>query len=163
MDICAELQIKDKPGVLLSVIEPVSMFGGNIITIVHNRENNFEDNLILNLTIDIEQRKIQKLLNNWKSKGIQVIKISEYSETFQMDYMLIGNISAADIDKISASLWSKANIQSLNFETSTSKDNESTLVFSVNTTSTDDLAKADKIIIDASKKYNLVYVRGVSQ
>jgi len=163
MDICAELQIKDRPGVLLSVIEPVSMLGGNIITIVHNRENNFEDNLVLNLTIDLEQSKIQKLVDNWKSKGIVVVKISEYSETFRMDYMLIGNISATDIESVCKNLWDKAKLQNLNLEESSGKDDESTIVFSLTTTSTDDLAVADGIIKEASRKYGLVYVRGVSQ
>lgn len=147
----------------MTVIEPVSMIGGNIITIVHNRDNTFQDNLSLTLVVDVDQGKIKKLMDIWKSRGISVMKISETSDTFHMDYMLIGELSGSMLEKFVVSMRSKVKIKKINTEISGGDDDRLSAIVSIDVSSQEDLAVIDGLFKEKAKKSKLVYVRGLSQ
>lgn len=163
MDICAELQVKDRPGNLIKILEPVSSLGGNVINIIHDRENNFNGNIQVNLTFDIEQKDIPVLLKKWKDSDITVAKIGEYNESIHMDYMLIGKLSSSKIGSMAKEIRTKYTIESLDISMTTESEGKVVVIYSIDAPSKEILDKIDLFVYKASKKNGLAYIRGVSQ
>ncbi len=91
------VELKDKPGQLAKVIEPVSKYKGNIISIVHRREEISEGKVPVEISIEIDEKNVKKLLENIKSKGITIKRFNESRLTSTTSVVLIGHIIHTDL------------------------------------------------------------------
>ncbi|RUM34491.1 MAG: amino acid-binding protein [Archaeoglobus sp.] len=92
------VELKDKPGQLAKVIEPVSKYRGNIISIVHKREKRTPTGSIpVEISIEIDEKSIGKLVENIRSQGVVVKSYNEVRLTSTTSVMLIGHIIHTDL------------------------------------------------------------------
>ncbi len=91
------VELKDKPGQLAKVIDPVSKCKGNIISIVHRREETTAGKVPVEISIEIEEKNVKKLLEMLKSQGVVVKRFNEERLTSTTSIMLIGHIIHTDL------------------------------------------------------------------
>ena len=162
MKINADIYVKDVPGTLVSSLEPISTLGGNIVGVVHNREQIMSGRISVNVIFNMEQKSLEALKKEWKSRDIIIADFGEDFEIVSMDYMLIGNLSAAYIEDLIKRASEIVDLESVNMGYSSKLDTESrTAMISANLKSRDDIYKLSDFISEEAKKAGLTYVMGV--
>ncbi len=92
------VELMDKPGQLLKVLEPVSRLGGNIVSIVHKRDKMTPLKRIpVEISIQIDEKKVEKLIEMIKKRGIIIKSFNEVRLTATTSLLLIGHIIHTDL------------------------------------------------------------------
>ncbi len=164
MIVNAELFVKDLPGQLVGSLEPVSMVNGNIMGVVHNREQIINNRICINITFEVDDNsQVEGLKNIWKSRDIVISRIGSVYETFTMDYLLIGDLDASYIEGIidEASKTISLEAVDVRYSSKTVDPSKRTGMISVKARSEEDLDRLDGLLNDVCRKSGIVYVRGV--
>ncbi len=92
------VELEDKPGQLVKVLEPISKAGGNIVGIVHQRAKKTPLNRIpVEISLKIDKKRVDELLDNLKKAGIIVRSYNEVRLTVTTSILLIGHIIHTDL------------------------------------------------------------------
>lgn len=114
------LSLADKPGQLLRALEPIAKNGGNIISIIHERDNPVEGYVPVSLVVDFPSRRnFRSAINDLKNLGIAIIKSEEVVEKVRLTFILIGGV---DLRRVIES--SMGDVRIIGVEASTPKLNE---------------------------------------
>jgi len=99
MRIELDVELKDKPGQLVKALEPISRHGGNLISIVHMREELTKSGRVsVHIIIEItDSEALEALINELESEDIWVSKIDEYKKKKRLTIMIIGHVVDTDI------------------------------------------------------------------
>ena len=98
MKITMDIELKDIPGQLVLALKPVSDFGGNILSVLHQRDKKTPAGRVpIELVIDIEERKLDGLLEQLKERGVSVVRTGKERLKESMVVLLIGHIVHSDI------------------------------------------------------------------
>ena len=98
MRIELDLELKDTPGQLVRALEPISRLGGNIISIVHIREEaSKERRLPVKVIIDVEKEALERIISELESDDIWVAKVGEARKKERITVMLIGHVVDTDL------------------------------------------------------------------
>ena len=162
MKINADIYVKDAPGTLVSSLEPISTLGGNIVGVVHNREQVVSGRISVNVIFYMEPQSLDALKKEWKARDIIIADIGEDFEIVSMNYMLIGDLSAAFIEDLIKRASDIVNLESVDMGySSTMKTDSRTAMISANLRSKDDIDKLSDFISGEAKKANLTCIMGV--
>jgi len=92
------VELEDKPGQLLKVIEPISRMGGNIISIVHDRHRVTPMKKIpVEFVVDIRSDRLERLIELIREAKIQVRSYNEMRLLVTESFLLIGHIIHTDL------------------------------------------------------------------
>ncbi|MFN4133725.1 MAG: ACT domain-containing protein [Candidatus Hadarchaeales archaeon] len=93
------MELEDIPGQLLKALEPIARFGGNIQSIMHQREKKTPLGRIpVMLVFEIKDRaRLNKVLAALKARGIGVTQLGESLRAIKGTVILIGHIIHTDI------------------------------------------------------------------
>lgn len=100
-----KLEIQDKPGQLVAALKPISDLGGNIKSVIHERDP-FNDTGFLDVRILLEmpEGKIQTMTDSLKKEGVNILRINEERLLIRKSVILIGHLLHTDlsdtVDKI---------------------------------------------------------------
>jgi len=98
MKITMDIELKDIPGQLVLALKPVSDFGGNILSVLHQRDKKTPTGRVpIELVIDIEERKLDGLLEQLKERGVSVVRTGKERLKESIVVLLIGHIVHSDI------------------------------------------------------------------
>ncbi len=98
MRIASTLELLDKPGHLLAALAPLSALSGNIISIVHHRDQRTSrGNIPVQIVFEIDENKRQLLIGELEKSGITVASIDETHLIERESVILIGHIIHTDI------------------------------------------------------------------
>lgn len=160
----AELYVKDLPGQLVGSLEPISLVDGNIMGVVHNREQIINHRICLNVTFEVEDtEQLDRLKAIWKSKDVIISRLGSVYQTYTMDYLLIGDINGQYMEDLIGRASSIVEMDAVDVRYS-SKSNSSSGragMISVKTRSEEDLDKLDDFLGSECKRTGITYVRGV--
>lgn len=86
------VRMEDIPGSLIKVIEPISLHGGNIKSVLHLRSE--KDYIPVQILFEIDDRKSLEMIKNEISARISEIKIEgkSYYKKETKTFMMIGHI-----------------------------------------------------------------------
>lgn len=161
MKINADVYVKDIPGQLVASLEPISTFDGNIIGVVHNREQVISGRILVNIIFDISADNLELLKKEWKARDVVIVNMGEAVENYSMDYMLVGNLDASDIDDMINEISGKMDLESVEVGYTASGTDSRTAMISVTVHSSDDLHRLDSYFSDRTRSAGLTYIRGV--
>ncbi len=163
MKISADIYVKDVPGTLVSSLEPISTLGGNIVGVVHNREQIVSGRISVNVIFNMDQKSLDALKKEWKARDIIIADFGEDFEIVSMDYMLIGDLSAAYIEDLIKRASEVVNLESVNMGYSSKMDTGSrTAMISANLRLKDYICKLSKFMSAEAKKAGLTCIMGVN-
>ncbi len=98
MKISMDIELKDIPGQLVLALKPVSDFGGNILSVLHQRDKKTPSGRIpVQLVLEIEERRLDGLVERLKESGVNVVRIGKERLKESMVVLLIGHIVHSDI------------------------------------------------------------------
>ncbi|MDR0888255.1 MAG: homoserine dehydrogenase [Candidatus Methanoplasma sp.] len=163
MMVNAELYVKDLPGQLVGSLTPISLVNGNIVGVVHDREQIVNNRICVNVTFEIgSNSELDQLKSIWKSKDILIARMGSIYETFSVEYMLIGKFSAAYVEELIDQASGIVSFESVDVNYSSKNATSTrTAMISAEVRSLEDLEKLDKFLREASKKAGIVYIRGL--
>ncbi|HTY51956.1 MAG TPA: amino acid-binding protein [Methanomicrobiales archaeon] len=93
-----KLEMKDTPGQLVRVLEPISACGGNIIAVIHQRDPESEsDTLDVQIVLDLPAGRLPSLVDQIKSLGVDILRIGEERLIHRRSLIMIGHIMHTDI------------------------------------------------------------------
>lgn len=101
------LELLDVPGQLVSVLEPISGLGANLVTVIHKREDKNEDGKIpVQLTLEGEQENLNRVIERFNELGFSIIEKDGIINKEYISTILIGHIVDKDVrdttDRINA-------------------------------------------------------------
>ena len=114
------LALADRPGQLVKALEPIAKNGGNIISIIHEREKPAEGFVPVNLVVDFPSKlNLKKTIEDLKAMDIVIIKSEEIIETTRVTLILIGKI---DIRRLVETRFENTRISGLEVSAPSSKE-----------------------------------------
>ena len=114
------IALADRPGQLLKALKPIAKNGGNIISIIHERENPSAGLVPVSLVVDFPSKwNMQKTINDLRKMGVTIIKAEEVVDTAHITAILVGK---ADLERIVQEGLRNAEIVGFEVSAPTSKD-----------------------------------------
>ena len=99
------VELEDRPGQLLKVLQPISEMNGNIVGIIHQRGRKTPLNrLPVEVSFTIDGRKVERLIERLKSLGIIIRSFNEVRLTATTSVLLIGHLIHTDISHTISSI-----------------------------------------------------------
>lgn len=87
------LALADRPGQLVMALEPIAKNGGNIISIIHERDKPAEGYVPVSLVVDFPSKwNLRKTVSDLRGLGVAIIKSEEIVETTRATVILIGRM-----------------------------------------------------------------------
>ena len=101
------LELQDVPGQLVSVLEPISDFGTNLVTVIHQRDSKNERGMIpVQITLEGERDNLKQVIEKLTEINITILEIDGVVVKEKLSTILIGHVVDTDIkdtmDKINA-------------------------------------------------------------
>lgn len=98
MKISLDVVLKDKPGQLVKLLEPISDHGANVISIVHMRETTKEGRVPIHVSFEIKDAAtLDKITQDLEANNIWVAKVGEIKRKERHTFVLIGHIVDTDL------------------------------------------------------------------
>ncbi len=92
------LALPDKPGQLLKALEPIARNGGNIVSIIHERDKPVEGHVPVSLVADFPSRQnFRNAIKDVERLGITIIRSEEVVEKARLTFILMGGIDLKGI------------------------------------------------------------------
>ena len=112
------LGLIDRPGQLIKALEPIAKNGGNIISIIHEREKVSSGYVPVSLVVDFPTiTNFENTKREFEDVSISVIKSEEMIEKANISFILIGKLDVRKIVEIE-----KARIIDFEISAPTSKE-----------------------------------------
>ena len=101
------LEVLDKPGQLVGALQPISELGGNIISVIHEREPGVKsDTLDVQIMLELPEGMLSNLLEIYKANNVNVVRVGEERLLIRRSVILIGHLMHTDlsdtVDRIDA-------------------------------------------------------------
>jgi len=114
------IALADRPGQLIKALEPIAKNGGNIISIIHEREEPSSGFVPVNLVVDFPSKwNLKKTINDLKKLGVTIIRSEEIIDTTRITTIFIGKI---DMKRLAETGIRNAEIVGFEVSTPTSRD-----------------------------------------
>jgi len=92
------IALADRPGQLIKALKPIAKYGGNIISIIHERENPSDGFVPVSLVVDFPSKwNLQKTISDLRNMGITIIRAEEIVDTSRIIAILVGKANLKDI------------------------------------------------------------------
>jgi ACT domain-containing protein len=87
------IALADRPGQLIKALEPIAKNGGNIISIIHEREEPSAGFVPVSLVVDFPSKSsLRRTVDDLKRMGIGIIRAEEIIDTSRLTVILIGKM-----------------------------------------------------------------------
>ena len=101
------LELLDSPGQLLKVLEPISTFGANLVTVIHKRDYKNDDGMVpVQITLEGEHEELKNVVDKFEEIGFTIIEMDGVVKKEKITTILFGHIVDQDLrdtmDRINA-------------------------------------------------------------
>ncbi|NAS88781.1 amino acid-binding protein [ANME-1 cluster archaeon AG-394-G21] len=163
MKISMDIELEDIPGQLVHALEPVSDFGGNIVSVLHQRDKKTPSGRVpVQLVVEIEEKRLDKLVDGLKGKGMNVVRIGKERLKESMVVLLIGHIVHSDmretIDSIDSTGFAEVVKLSLSMP---GVDKKSSASVTLSAIGEDELNEALAILEEATNKKGIMVISSI--
>lgn len=92
------IEIPDTPGQLLNILQPLSNYGANVSTIIHEHDNKTADGKIrVHFTIDASKEILEKVLDFIKEEGVDIVEVDGVLQKETQTFLLLGSMPVSDL------------------------------------------------------------------
>ncbi len=92
------LELLDTPGKLVKVLEPISTFGANLVTVIHKRDYKKDNGKVpVQLTIEGELEELKNVVNKFEELGFTIIEMDGIVKKEKISTILFGHIVDQDL------------------------------------------------------------------
>ncbi len=158
-----EVRLKDAPGKLIEMLEPLSQNGANIQGVFHMHGEVQNNQIPVLVTFNLPEQHFDANLNKIKkaliSKGIEIVRLSA-EQAFTTSFLALGHVFQTDfVDTLKR--LSKPGIRVISIEARFKSINDpSAVLFSIQLENKKKEAELLKLIEEISKEKDLVIIKG---
>ncbi|RLI89376.1 MAG: amino acid-binding protein [Archaeoglobales archaeon] len=158
------VELKDQPGQLLRVLEPISRLGGNILSIVHQRDKKTPLGRIpVEISLQIDEKKVEDLIKIIKSETI-VRSYNEVRLIATTSIMLVGHIIHTDLGDTINSIDRTGFAEVVDMHISMPKLNEpSTAMVTISATGKEKLKEAIELLRDVCRRKGILMIEPLNE
>jgi ACT domain-containing protein len=92
------LELLDSPGQLVKALEPISIFGANLVTIIHKRDYKNENGKVpVQLTLEGEREDLKKVVERFEELGFTIIEMDGVVKKESITTIFFGHIVDRDL------------------------------------------------------------------
>ena len=92
------LELLDSPGQLLKALEPISVFGANLVTVIHKRDYKNENGKVpVQLTLEGEHEELKNVVDKFEELGFTIIEMDGVVRKEKITTILFGHIVDQDL------------------------------------------------------------------
>ncbi|MBO8182194.1 MAG: amino acid-binding protein [Archaeoglobus sp.] len=160
------VELLDKPGQLLSTLEPISRGGGNILTIIHQRDKITPLKRVpVEISFSVEdERDAKRIVEKLKEKGVIVKSYNEIRLIATTSVMVIGHIVKTDLSDTISRIDSTGFAEVIDMELTMPEVNRpSTAMLTISATGQEKLEEALDILREVCKSKNLLLVEPINE
>lgn len=164
MMVNAELYVRDLPGQLVGSLEPISMVDGNIVGVVHDREQKVNQRILVSVTFEVSTSgQLDQLKAIWKSMDIIISKMGSVYETITTEYMVLGKFNAAYVDDLIDQASKIVNFESVDVGYSSGKSvsGKRTALITAELRGEEERARLDEFFVQSCERDKLMLIRGL--
>ncbi|MDI6888518.1 MAG: amino acid-binding protein [Methanocellales archaeon] len=163
MRVTMDLELKDMPGQLVLALQPISEFGGNIVSVIHHRDKKTPRGLIpVQITFEIDEGKLEGLINRMKSDGVTIVQVGEDRLLERVVVILIGHIIHSDIrdtiDRIDSTGYAEVKDLAVSMP---GVDQHSAARMVINATGKKEMKKAIQLLRNVAHEKNLLLIEPI--
>lgn len=98
MQVSMKLEMKDSPGQLVAALKPISEVGGNIIAVIHQRDENATGDVLgVQIVLELQEQRLGELISLIKSQGVNILRIGKERLLYKQTMIMIGHIMHTDL------------------------------------------------------------------
>ena len=128
------LELLDVPGQLVSVLEPISGLGANLVTVIHKRDSKNENGKIpVQLTLEGEQESLNRVIERFEELNITIIEKDGVINKELISTILIGHIVDKDVRDTTDRINSLDGVYVVGFDIKLDGENKSTALINLET------------------------------
>ncbi|AEA47586.1 ACT domain-containing protein [Archaeoglobus veneficus] len=159
------VELKDQPGQLLKVIEPISKLGGNILSIIHQRDKRTPLGRIpVEVSLQIDEKKVEELIESIKGHGIIVRSYNEVRLLATTSILLVGHIIHTDLGDTINSIDKTGYAEVVEMHISMPHLNEpSTAMVTISATGKEKLREAINLLREVCNKKNILMIEPLNE
>jgi len=159
------MELKDMPGQLVLALQPISEFGGNIVSVIHHRDKKTPRGLIpVQITFDIDGDMLEGLINRIKKDGVTIAQIGEERLLERAVVILIGHIIHSDIrdtiDRIDSTGYAEVTDLAVSMP---GVNQHSAARMVINATGKREMQDAIRLLRDTAHEKNLLLVEPIEE
>lgn len=161
-----EMELEDKPGQLVKVLDPIAKLGGNIQSVIHLREKKTPlGRLPVTVVFEIpDKEKLERLLQNLRDMGIRITQVGEKELLIKTTLLFLGHIVHSDLQKIIDALNAMENVRVSDLTLAVGGVGmESAARMSLLAENSEQLVRALSLVEEMASKMGLQVVRCVGQ
>ncbi len=163
MIVSMTLELKDIPGQLVLALAPISEMHGNIMSVVHHRDERTPRGTIpVQVMFGIEQGVLDELIERLEASGVRVARVGEERLRAAVSVILIGHIVHSDIgdtiDKIDSTGFAEVVDLSLSMP---GIEQPSSAYLVINAVGEKELTNALDILRDVAHKKDLLVIEPI--
>jgi ACT domain-containing protein len=92
------LELLDSPGQLVKALEPISVYGANLVTVVHKRDYKNENGKVpVQLTLEGEHEDLKNVVDRFEELGFTIIEMDGVVRKETVTTILFGHIVDKDL------------------------------------------------------------------
>ncbi|AAB90304.1 ACT domain-containing protein [Archaeoglobus fulgidus] len=163
--ITLSVELEDRPGQLLKVLQPISGMGGNIVGIVHQRGKKTPLNrLPVEISFKMDSEKVQKLIDELKSLGIIIRSFNEVRLTATTSVLLIGHLIHTDISDTISSIDVDGEAECVEMHVSMPEiSGPSTAIITISASGKEKLKEAVEKLKEVCRKKEIILIEPVNE
>ena len=92
------LELLDSPGQLVKALEPISVYGANLVTVIHKRDYKNENGKVpVQLTLEGEHEDLKNVVNRFEELGFSIIEMDGVVKKETVTTIFFGHIVDRDL------------------------------------------------------------------
>ena len=160
MQVSMKLEMKDRPGQLVAALKPISVVGGNIVTVIHQRESTTPvETLGVQIVLELPEGRLEKLLELLKGQGVDVVRIGEERLLYECTLIVIGHLMHTDLSDtvIQIDMTGSAEVTELSM-VMPAIDSTSSARITIRATTRTEMKRAIRILHDVAEQKELLVI-----
>lgn len=128
------LELLDVPGQLVTVLEPISILGANLVTVIHKRELKNEQGMIpVHITLDGERENLYNVIQKFDDLGISIVEMDGVVKKEMISTILYGHIVDQDLKDTMDRINALKGVVIVGFDIKLDGEKESTALINIET------------------------------
>ena len=128
------LELLDVPGQLVSVLEPISGLGANLVTVIHKRDYKNENGMVpVQLTMEGKQEDLKNVINRYEELGFSIVEMDGVVKKEIISTILYGHIVDQDLRDTMDRINELKGVVIVGFDIKLDGEKESTALINIET------------------------------
>lgn len=97
VQIAMKLEMTDRPGQLVAALQPISVVGGNIIAVIHQRDTSDKGTLSVQIVLEVPEGRADDLVRAIRDQGVNILMLGEERLQYRQSVIIIGHLLHTDL------------------------------------------------------------------